>query len=178
MPRLISLLMLATLFAAGCEGPIGPAGPTGPTGPTGPEGETGEHGIAGAQGQPGDSGNSEIRSATIVLATSDFTAAFVESTVREEAIYSAPIISDSVYTSGVVLAFSDFGGATWYALPSTIPFAAGGLNFSVSQGFFYESGQLGIEFINNTGEAIASAFNGNRIRYVVIPAGAGKQGRP
>ena len=58
------LVIVLTLVALGCEGPLGPDGPTGPQGPQGGAGQDGSDGATGPQGPQGGAGQDGSDGAT------------------------------------------------------------------------------------------------------------------
>lgn len=189
MKRALSLASLF-LFAvlAGCEGAEGPIGPIGPQGPEGPRGPTGEDGIhcwdldGDGVGDPGEdvNGNGEFTAedchgeisiqATIytwTLEASDFEGGFLEQIPKP-----APAITDDVLANGTVLGFtSGNGGDRWIALP----FVLSSSGYAIVMSYAFEISTFIVQ-ITDDGEDAGSFYNGQLVRAVILPSGAGKVG--
>ena len=163
MKTIRSILLLALFLAlVSCDGPTGPAGPQGPQGGQGIQGGPGAPGEPGAQGPAGLPGNANVQVFTITLSAGGFTPA---GSSLETASFAAPLITQAVLDAGAVLAYTDLGSGidTWVALPLTFPSL-------VTLTYVYTLGGFSVIVLRPAGSLpIAAAFDGYRIRVVVIP---------
>ncbi len=139
---LASVFLLAVLSA--CEGPVGPQGAVGP------------------QGEIGPPNNANVEAFTITLNTRDFSS----SGKVESGAYSNAMITEEIVRDGAALAYSDLGTGSeaWIAMPLVVV----GVTFT----FSITEGKAVIWLFRPSGGPVASAFDGFRVRFVLIaPAG-------
>lgn len=142
------IILAFCLILCACNGSEGPQGLTGPEGPSGP---------AGPAGPPG----TVPESFTIRISESDFIGS--DSDFLESAAYQSSAITNSVVSSGIVLAYTDLGTdqETWLALPLNI--------FGLNLNFGYQTGFVTLLIIRPIGsEPAAPVFNGDYVRFVVL----------
>lgn len=130
---LLGLLPLLAFIILSCEGPEGPAGPAGPTGPTGATGSVGPQGPAGI-------GSFKI----LNFETTE--QGWIEDGVEGEEGYgfiylqSLPEITESVASTGAVLAFAQLQEIDGWSIWSPLPFSFNtGINNVVSHVSFLYS---------------------------------------
>ncbi len=114
--KIIAVLLLSTLFIAGCKKTTGPKGDTGATGPAGP------------------SGTSSMQVMTFTTATGDWTL-YNWPYNYQEAVLSVSGITSSVVTSGDVRVYMmDASSTSWIGMP---------YSFVTNQySYKYKSGQV------------------------------------
>ncbi len=161
--RLFSLLFFTSLVM-GCskDGSDGAIGPQGPQGELGPAGTQGEQGPAGTQGEQGETGTANVIYSDWIPSGLP---ANVASTTANFSI-PAPLLTDEIRNTGVILVFGRTSIDNIYGLPATF-----GEGFQES--YFFRSGSAGSLSIR------VSSLDGNDIgapifsnyRYVLVPGG-------
>lgn len=147
----------------GVQGTPGDQGARGDTGPAGPQGPTGEPGADGATGEQGEPGPGVVV-VTFTLDASRFTSSTTGTT--ETYLESMPELTSEVFSGGAVLAFfkSPTGGR-WLALPLVLPIT----NNTLTITYGFEPGIFVVLLIHETTTSVASIFDGDLIRVVIIP---------
>lgn len=138
------------LLAIGCT-KEGPQGAQGPAGPQGPAGQNGNPGPAGPQGSPGTANIYYSDWITLNLRPTSEPDIFVHD-------LAAPAITQDIRDKGLVMVYYEFAGFV-YPLP-----------IATQLWFNYAVGRMLLLGATNTA-------NGNRFRYVLVPAGTPVNGR-
>ena len=137
---LLAVTLLALTLAA-CEGPAGPEGPEGPQGPPGAV---------------------NVETTTFTVRESDFSTG----TNSEIAERSMSILTPEVVSEGAVLAYSDFIGEGWIAMPLSFPVNGSTVEYT----FGFDSDVFRTIILRDEGSgAVAGAFSGSRVKVVAIP---------
>ena len=138
--KIISVLLLSTIFIAGCKKTTGPKGDTGPAGP---------------------SGSSTMQVTTFTTATGDWTS-YSWPYNYQEAVLSVPGITSSVVTSGDVRVYMmDASTSSWIGMP---------YSFVTNQySYKYKSGQVILNLTLSNAAAPANP-GVQQFKVVVVPS--------
>lgn len=181
--QLLSLLAVAiTFLAVSCtkEGPEGPAGATGAQGPVGPAGSQGIQGVPGPTGPAGPTGptgpQGPAGTANVIYSSwaaqttwNDTTFTFPSTGVVSRSIRTAPGITASMISQGVILSYWNATGNQIYSLPISIQ---AGTNSPLMLNCLYDLGKI-IFYIASTGNGGTATGQtaAGQFRYVLIPGG-------
>lgn len=172
MKTLLTFLMAALLLTfSACQGDEGPMGPQGPQGATGAQGPQGP---AGQDGQDGQNGTAQIYRRNLTAYSSDWYSAGTSGSqgYRYQVEFSAPEITSSVYSGGVVLMYYDNGNGYIFSLPQTIYYSS----YSATYTFGYINGLVSVQRYDSDLYTIAPSYTWS-FKLVVIP-GTGKMAPP
>ena len=123
---------------------------------------SGEDGEQGPQGPPGVA---NIQVVEFSINASSFDVASSGGSTIETQSVGMPEITSEIASGGLVLGYTDIGGGAWYAMPFVLPVPSA----TASLSYFYEAGTFNVSIFNDTLAPIASVFDGNRVKVVIIP---------
>lgn len=172
--RFFGLLVMVSLIVAcsaedGEDGAMGPQGPAGEQGEQGPEGEQGPAGEQGEQGLAGEEGEQgEVGTANVIY--SDWIPSEIPANIASTETsfdVDAPLLTDDILNSGVILVYGRSAASRVYGLPVT--FYSAGYN---ETHFFRitNAGTLSIRINSLDGSNIVERLF-SYYRYVLIPGG-------
>ncbi len=147
-------VLILSLLALACEGPVGPHGPEGAQGPRGERGPQGERAF-----ETIDSVILEFDRSDVALNGN-----------HGQITFNVHEINAAVIEEGAVVAFIDTS-AGWTALPQAFIYAASDVSGNVRVGYTLREGQFVLTYSTNGPELLRTYLPDGQLKLVVISAG-------